>query len=65
MNVLVKEKISSNRERLNDINREIDSIKDKIKVRKILIDKMKEDKQSFEKDYKQKLSDTERFLKNI
>tara|TARA_B100000073_G_scaffold347173_1_gene360629 strand:- start:371 stop:2071 length:1701 start_codon:yes stop_codon:yes gene_type:complete len=60
MNVLVKEKISSNRERLNDINREIDSIKDKIKVRKILIDKMKEDKQSFEKDYKQKLSDTEK-----
>ena len=60
MNVLVKEKIASNRERLNDINREIDSIKDKIKVRKILIDKMKEDKQSFEKDYKQKLSDTEK-----
>ena len=60
MNVLVKEKMSSNRERLSDLNRDIESIKDKIKVRKILIDKMKEDKQSFEKDYKQKLLDTEK-----
>tara|TARA_R110000824_G_scaffold262818_4_gene451488 strand:+ start:454 stop:2154 length:1701 start_codon:yes stop_codon:yes gene_type:complete len=60
MNVLVKEKIANNRERLQELNRDIESIKDKIKVRKILINRMKEDKQSFEKDYKQKLLDTEK-----
>jgi DNA repair exonuclease SbcCD ATPase subunit len=65
MNILLKEKLASNKENLNSIRNEIEILEEKIRIQRKYVDNLKSDQKGLKEDYEQKIKESKESIEKL